>query len=137
MCRTVCGAGSANCDYNDNVYLITNVQPVTLPAPIDLAAAGRDGQVDLSWTSLTNSGNVGYNVYRSTSDQVDTSGSPLNGSTPLTNTSYTDSSVTNGTTYYYAVVAVEGNQKSQASKTASATPTEPSSNTNFKVNFQE
>jgi uncharacterized repeat protein (TIGR01451 family) len=26
-----CGAGSANCDYNDNIYLITNIQPADDP----------------------------------------------------------------------------------------------------------
>ena len=34
-----CGAGSANCDYNDNVYLITNVAPVT-PTTYRLNVAG-------------------------------------------------------------------------------------------------
>jgi len=34
-----CGAGSANCDYNDNVYLVTNVRPAGTGAPPNPAAA--------------------------------------------------------------------------------------------------
>ena len=41
-----CGAGSANCDYNDNVYLITNLAPVTMPPPdLQIALATEDEQV--------------------------------------------------------------------------------------------
>ncbi|MFN2513924.1 MAG: hypothetical protein ABR568_21220, partial [Pyrinomonadaceae bacterium] len=42
-----------------------------------------------------------------------------------TTTSYTDASVTNGTTYYYVVTAVNSAGESANSNQASATPTAP------------
>ena len=126
-----------NYDYNDNVYLVENIRPENLPAPTGLAASPGDTRVELGWNSLVKSGDVGYNIYRSETEQVDTSGTPLNGDTPLTEASFTDEGLTNGTTYYYAVETVDGSgSKSAASETVSATPVAPSSNTDFKVNFQ-
>ena len=126
-----------NYDYNDNVYLVENIRPENLPAPTNLAASPGDTRVELGWNSLVKSGDVGYNVYRSETEQVDTDGTPLNGDTPLTEASFTDEGLTNGTTYYYAVEAVDGGgAKSPASGTVSATPVAPSSNTDFKINFQ-
>ena len=62
----------------------------------------------------------GYNVYRST-----TSGGTytrLNG-TLLSNSNYTDNSVTNGTTYYYVVTAVDtSSNESDNSGEVSAKP---------------
>ncbi len=126
-----------NYDYNDNVYLVENIRPENLAAPTNLAASPGDTRVELGWNSLVKSGDVGYNVYRSETEQVDTDGTPLNGDTPLTEASFTDEGLTNGTTYYYAVEAVDGSgSKSAASETVSATPVAPSSNTDFKINFQ-
>ena len=51
-------------------------------------------------------GLAGYNLYRSTTSPVSTGGTRLNGGTPLTATSYTDTGLANGTPYYYAVTAV-------------------------------
>jgi hypothetical protein len=125
-----------NYDYNDNGYLISNIRPENLPAPSSLKAVSDDGKVSLSWDSLVQSGQVGYNVYRGASATVDTSGTPLNGATPLTGTSYTDTAVQNGATYYYVVQAVEGTTKSSPSNVVQATPTKPGTTTDFKVNFQ-
>jgi fibronectin type 3 domain-containing protein len=47
---------------------------------------------------------VGYNVYRGTTSGGESS-TPLN-STPVTGATFTDLSVTAGTTYYYVVTAV-------------------------------
>jgi fibronectin type 3 domain-containing protein len=77
------------------------------PATITLSGTGVVSvphTVSLSWTAST-SAVSGYNVYRST-----TSGS---GYTKLTASlvspvNYTDSSVVNGTTYYYVTTAVDG-----------------------------
>jgi len=78
------------------------------PATVTLSGTGVTPvthSVNLSWTASTTSGVVGYNVYRST-----TSGSgyaKINGAL-LTPVNYTDSSVPNGTTYYYVTTAVDG-----------------------------
>ena len=84
--------------------------------PSGLTATPGNGSVALSWTA--SSGANSYYVKRST-----TSGS---GYTQLANpssASYNDTSVTNGTTYYYVVAAANGNGTSADSSQVSATPT--------------
>jgi hypothetical protein len=58
--------------------------------------------VDLSWNASVSSSIVGYNVYRGTAVGSYTK---INSSVD-SNTSYTDSTVASGTTYYYAATAV-------------------------------
>jgi fibronectin type 3 domain-containing protein len=89
----------------------------TLPipaAPTGLTATPGNATVMLSWTA--SSGAASYNVKRSTS-----SGSEVTISSP-TGTSYNDSSVTNGTKYYYEVSAVNASGESANSNEVSATP---------------
>jgi fibronectin type 3 domain-containing protein len=62
--------------------------------------------VGLNWNASTSSV-VGYNVYRGTSASGPFS-TKLNGST-VGSTSFTDSTVSSGTTYYYVVTAVDSN----------------------------
>jgi hypothetical protein len=73
--------------------------------------------VSLKWDASTSTV-TGYNIYRST-----TSGSgfvKLNGS-PLTNLTYTDGSVSSGTTYFYVATAVDsGGDESANSNQATA-----------------
>ncbi len=91
--------------------------PVVVPvAPSALTAAGGDTKVDLSWGTVT--GATGYKVMRST-----TAGGPYaHIATGVTATTYTDSTVTNGTTYYYVVTALNTAGESANSNEASATP---------------
>ncbi|HUP32611.1 MAG TPA: S8 family serine peptidase [Gaiellaceae bacterium] len=90
-------------------------------APTGLTAAAGNASVSLDWANNSESDLAGYNVYRST-----TSGEPyakVNGS-PVTSSSYGDSGLTNGATYYYVVRAVDNsNNESASSNQASATPT--------------
>jgi fibronectin type 3 domain-containing protein len=72
--------------------------------------------VDLSWTAA--SGAVDYNIYRGT-----VSGGPYSmiNSSPDSATTYTDSTVTSGLTYYYVVTAVNSDaQESGYSNQAQA-----------------
>jgi titin len=96
--------------------------PVAPSAPQSLAAKAGDGSVSLTWTPPASNGGAavsGYNIYRSTSPGGE-------GSTPVktgvTTTSFTDTSLTNGTTYYYTVAAVNAAGTSPQSNEASATP---------------
>jgi len=96
----------------------------TPPAPPqNLAANPGDTRVALYWSANTDSDLAGYNVYRSTSSPVPTSGAPLNGSNLLTSPAFIDNGVTNGTTYYYAVTAVDSSDNgSGKSNEAQAIP---------------
>jgi hypothetical protein len=68
-------------------------------------------QANLSWTASTTP-NVTYNVYRATASAGPFT-TPLN-TTPVTGTTYTDTTVTAGLTYYYEVTAVDPNNNQSA-----------------------
>ena len=92
-------------------------------APSGLTATAGNAVVDLGWSANGEADLAGYRVYRST-----TSGS---GFVELTTglqaaTSYSDGTVTNGTTYFYVVAAEDaaGNLSSMSTE-ASATPQDP------------
>ena len=88
-------------------------------APTNVTATAGNAQVTLSWTAV--SGATGYNVKRST-----TSGGPYTTVGPnVTPTSFTDSGLTNGTTYYYVVSALNAGGESANSAQVSATPVVP------------
>ena len=99
-------------------------QDTTAPAaPQGLTATGGNAQVTLTWTAGSESDLAGYNLYRSTTSPVATTGAPVNGGDLISGTSYTDTGVTNGQQYFYALVAVDGsNNASSPSTEASATP---------------
>lgn len=92
---------------------------VAAPAtPTGLAATAGDAQVALSWNA--SSGATSYDVYRST-----TSGGEVRYISGLTTTTYTDTGVTNGNTYYYKVSALTSGLESALSSEVSATPQAP------------
>ena len=85
----------------------------TIPpsAPTGLTAQAGNNYVSLNWNDNSEVDINGYNVYRST-----TSGGTytrLNG-TLLSSSNYTDNSVSNGTTYYYVVTAVDTSSNESA-----------------------
>ena len=89
------------------------------PAPTGLAATPGNGQVALTWNAAA--GATGYQVKRAT-----VSGGPY--TTLVSNlaaTAYTDTAVTNGTTYYYAITAAASIAESARSADVSATPVAP------------
>lgn len=85
------------------------------PAPTGLTATPGNQQVNLSWSAST--GATSYNVLRGTAN-----GGPYSPIGSPATTSYTDTGLTNGTTYYYVVTAVNANGASGDSNQASATP---------------
>jgi hypothetical protein len=99
-------------------------QDTTAPsAPASLSAAPGTGTVTLSWTASAAADLAGYDLYRSTSLPVTTTGGPVNGADLLTGSSYTDTGLVNGTTYHYAIRAVDRSDNASAlSAPASATP---------------
>jgi len=86
------------------------------PPPTGLTAVAETGEVSLSWTASR--GATSYDIKRST-----TSGSRYTQIGTVTTNRYVDTSVTNGTTYYYVVTAVNSSGQSSDSNQASATPT--------------
>jgi glucuronyl esterase-like protein/fibronectin type III domain protein len=96
--------------------------PPPPPTPTGLAAMPGNGQVSLSWNA--SSGATSYNVKRST-----TSGGPYTTITNRTTTSFINTGLANGTTYYYVVSALnsggESGNTSQVSATPSGTTTIP------------
>ena len=101
----------------------TPIDALPPAAPQGVGASPGKALVTLAWSANGEGDLAGYNVYRSTTSPVSTNGTPLNGSTPLARAIYTDRGLTNGTTYYYAVVAVDNaGNLSPASTEASAIP---------------
>jgi subtilisin-like proprotein convertase family protein len=94
--------------------------PVNVPgAPTGLTATGGNAEVVLNWTAPTNDGGAvitSYNVYKGTSSGGESFQASANA------TSYTATGLTNGTTYYFVVTAVNGAGESLVSNEASATP---------------
>src|SRR5256712_3824228 len=101
------------------------VTVLTVPsAPQNLVATAGNSQVTLAWSVSSSNGGAtitGYDVYRGSASNGE-------GTTPIatvTGTSYTDSGLTNGKTYYYKVTAINSVGESLASNEASATPQLP------------
>lgn len=92
--------------------------PPSAPTGLVARTSSYGGQVSLTWNSV--SGATSYNIYRSTTPGGE-------GTVPFYNgggsTSFYDSAVTNGTTYYYTVTAVSNVGEGAASNEAGATPT--------------
>jgi fibronectin type 3 domain-containing protein len=94
------------------------VTPACVPPapPTGVTATPGDGQITLAWTAST--GATSYQVSRNTTGTG--SFSPIG--QPTTTTNYLDQPVTNGSAYYYVVVASNGSCSSANSAVASATP---------------
>lgn len=87
--------------------------PAGIPAAPVLTATAADGSVSLSWTATGSA----YTLFRST-----TAGAGHTQVLATSATSHVDSGLTNGTTYYYYVIATNDAGTSPASAEVSATP---------------
>jgi fibronectin type 3 domain-containing protein len=106
---TACGGGGGS-----------GSPPVEVPqAPSGGAATAGNGEVAVSWTGV--GGATSYNIYRSTT--AGTEGAKVGASSTTT---YMDTSVVNGTTYYYSVTADNTAGEGAASaQSAAVTPEVP------------
>ena len=87
-----------------------------LATPQNLTASANLQQVTLSWSAVTNA--AGYNIKRASAS----GGGPYTTiATGITGTTYTDTGLTAGVTYYYVVSAVNSTNESVNSAQASAT----------------
>jgi subtilase family serine protease len=90
-------------------------------APTGLVASGGNAVVNLSWSAPASNGGsaiTSYRIYRGTSSGAETL---LTSVSPTT--SYSDTGVTSGITYYYEVTAVNVPGEGPRSNEASAAPT--------------
>jgi fibronectin type 3 domain-containing protein len=121
--------------YKFDSFAISETEPP--PAtPAGLAADAGNGQVVLDWNDVSGSG-VGYRVYRST--VITSTGSLVSGTTPLASSAFTDTGLTNGTFYYYRVLAENSSGQSALSAQVSALPDTTSAPTQalpLQINFQ-
>src|SRR5690606_8914835 len=93
--------------------------PPSIPAPpSNLTATAGNGIVSLAWSGST--GTVSYNVKRA----IETGGPFVQLANPAF-TQYVDTTVANGTAYFYIVTATSSAGESAASAQASATPAAP------------
>lgn len=99
---------------------------------ISSSTATAPGSVSLSWGAVTDnpnpggSGVAGYNIYRCSGSGCtpDITGTPVNGATLVTTTTYADNTVSASTNYSYVVTAVDnvGNESAPSSVATVATP---------------
>ena len=103
--------------------------PATVPAtPTGLAATGGNAQISLTWNAST--GATSYHVKRST-----TSGGPFTSTLASpTATNYVDTTVTNGTAYFYVVSAVNAAGESANSSQVTATPVAATADVTITIN---
>jgi ASPM-SPD-2-Hydin domain-containing protein/centrosomal CEP192-like protein/HYDIN/CFA65/VesB family protein len=95
------GAASASLTFASNASNSPTVEALT-----GTGVNPQPHSVDLTWTASQSSGVVGYNIYRSI---VSGSGYTKVNGTVNSDTSYTDTTVTAGLTYFYVAKAVDGN----------------------------
>jgi fibronectin type 3 domain-containing protein len=123
----VSAANSGGESANSSEVSATPAAPAAPPAtPTGLQATAGNAQVALSWSAST--GATTYNVKRST-----TNGGPFSTLASPSTTSHSDTTVTNGATYYYVVSAVNATGESANSTQVSATPAAPTANVTITV----
>jgi hypothetical protein len=101
-----------NFDFNDNVFIVSNIRPSTAPpAPANLTATS-GAQPALSWSAVSYTPLAGYNVYRSTTA---TGNFTKLTSSPITTTDYTDTTAPGGLKLYYEVTSVDSSSLQESS----------------------
>ena len=110
-----------NYDYQDNLYLITNMRPESRPStPTGIGAGGTPAGIRIDWASVPDA--VGYRVYRSTS--------PFGGFGILADqnvvrvSDFLDTTAELGVRYYYRVTAVNSSGLESSPNLAEAVRTQ-------------
>ena len=96
------GIGASDSCGDENDGSGDGAAPTTPAAPSEVNATATDGAVELDWSAVE--GADSYNVYRSTTETDEVTGSPL--ATAISSDQYTDGGAQNGRVYYYRVTAV-------------------------------
>jgi hypothetical protein len=132
MAMDYTGISYSNYDYQDNIYLVSNVVPVSAPsAPASVASSTSNAGISISWAANAEGNVAGYRVYRSDSAN---GGFSLLTTSLVTGLRYTDVLAPAGQTSFYRVTAVDANGNESAFTATSAalsadvTPPAPPSN---------
>jgi endoglucanase len=113
------GSAAGMCGSTGTLPLPDTSSPVVPAVPSGLIATAGNAQVSLSWDAVTSA--TAYNVKYAT-----TNGGPyVTIASGIGVTSFTQTSLTNGTTYYYVVSATGSGGESVNSSQVSATPIAP------------
>jgi cellulose 1,4-beta-cellobiosidase len=108
-------AVNASGESGNSTQVSATPQGLAPAPPTGLSVTPGNAQVSLSWNA--SSGATSYNVKRST-----VSGGPYTTVGSPSTTSFTNTGLTNGTTYFYVVTAVNASGESGNSTQVSATP---------------
>lgn len=114
---SACGAAKGTDAASSAMQAVTCTTP---NAPDGLIATGADGQVTITWNSV--SGISSYNVYWSTNLASASALSTMTKIDGIAASPYVHTGRTNNTAYYYRVSSVSGNCESAASSLVNATP---------------
>jgi len=115
--KAVDNVGNASAPSND-AQAIVSITPPTSPVSLIVTAVPTGGELALAWQPPTGSTPTAYRLLRST-----TSGGPYTVITDVATTTFNDAGLTNGTTYFYVVLALDaiGNVSTNSNE-ASGTP---------------
>jgi fibronectin type 3 domain-containing protein len=106
-----------------NNWMIRLLDTTAPSAPTGLTNVSGNATVTLDWSDNTEGDLAGYNIYRSTTSGL---GYSKVNTSLVTASAYTDTTVTNGTAYYYVVTAVDSSANESAySSQISALPVAP------------
>lgn len=101
----------SNCAWIDNIIFPASTGPSVYNPPTNLAATASHAVVNLSWNAPASGTPTGYKIYKNSSLL-----------TTVTALTYTDTAVTDGTTYSYYIIAAYSGGNSDATATVTATP---------------
>ncbi|MDD4911748.1 MAG: fibronectin type III domain-containing protein [Sideroxydans sp.] len=120
--HTITVGGTSGTPVTVGTFTVTTPGATVPAVPTGLTATTiSSSQVNLNWTAAANA--TGYNIYRANAAYVATSLANKITATPITGTSYNDTGLTAGTTYYYRVATVNAALQSMPTPDASATTT--------------
>jgi len=114
---TVKGVNSLGTSAASNEASARPTAPSAASVPTGLTAAAGDATITLTWNASTGTAPITYNVYRSTTSGGEGTTAIATG---ITATTFVNSGLANGTTYFYKVAAVNPAGTSAQSSEASA-----------------